>query len=76
MSDLSSGSKRVYRAAIVAFVAIFLATMWPIYPFFSRIFPMFLGIPFSFFYLVCLSFVSFLVLIALYLWENSRGELE
>ncbi len=68
--------RRIYAAVILYFLVVFGAMMWPIYPFFSRITPMLLGIPFSLFYLVALLGLSFLVLLALYLWEANRGELE
>ena len=60
---------RVYKIVILYFILIFAAMMWPIYPIFSRIRPMVLGIPFSLFYLVILIIASFLVLLSLYLWE-------
>ena len=50
--------------------------MWPIYPFFSRIRPLILGMPFSMAYLVFLLVLSFLVLVSLYTWERRRDGME
>jgi hypothetical protein len=61
---------KVYRVVVVYFILVFAAMMWPIYPYFSRIHPIILNIPFSLFYLVILIIASFLVLLALYLWEH------
>lgn len=52
----------------------FAASMWPIYPFFSRIHPMVLGIPFSLVYLILLLLACFVVLLGLFLWEERHGE--
>jgi TRAP-type C4-dicarboxylate transport system permease small subunit len=60
---------KVYKIIVLYFIAAFAATMWPIYPLFSRIRPMLLGIPFSLFYLVVIISLTFLVLLAVYLWE-------
>ena len=59
-----------YRLVIGYFIVAALATMWPIYPFFSRIRPMILGMPFSLAYLVFLLVASFLVLLGLFFWEQ------
>ena len=75
-STLSRTERRVYGAVTVLFITVFLATMWPIYPLFSRIRPTFLGIPASLTYLLVLVFVSFFALLGLYLWEDGRGSLE
>lgn len=66
--------KTVYKGVIFYFVTVFAAMMWPIHPFFSRIHPMVLGMPFSLFYLIALIGASFLVLLGLYLWEYREGE--
>lgn len=50
--------------------------MWPIYPYFSRVHPLMLGMPFGLFYLVCLLVLSFLVLLGVYLWEEHQDEME
>jgi hypothetical protein len=61
---------------ILLFVAVFLASIWPIYPFFSRIHPIVLGLPFSLVYLIILLLFSFSVLLSLYLWESRNGRLD
>ena len=75
-STLSKTERRIYGAATVVFFAIFLATMWPIYPLFNRIRPFVLGMPASLFYLIVLVFVGFFSLLALYRWEDRRGRLD
>ena len=75
-SALSKVERRIYGAATVVFIGVFLATMWPIYPLFNRIRPFVLGMPASLFYLLVLVFVGFFSLLALYRWEDGRGKLE
>ena len=75
-STLSKVERRIYGAATVVFIGVFLATMWPIYPLFNRIRPFVLGMPASLFYLLVLVFVGFFSLLALYRWEDRRGKLE
>lgn len=53
-----------------------MAMIWPVYPYFSRIEPMVLGMPFSLFYLIVVLVVSFLALITLFLWEEHQGGTE
>ena len=64
--------KLVYRLVIGYFIVAVLSTMWPIYPFFNRIRPLILGMPFSLAYLVFLVILSFLVLVSLFSWEQKR----
>ena len=68
--------KLAYRLVIGYFIVVVLTTMWPIYPFFSRIRPLILGMPFSLAYLVFLIVLSFLVLVSLYTWEGRRDGME
>jgi hypothetical protein len=75
-SALSATERRVYGAVTALFVVAFFATMWPIYPWFSRIRPFVLGVPLSLAYLVGLAAVCFATLLALYLWEGRRGKLD
>ena len=75
-SALRSTERRIYGAVTLIFVGAFFATMWPIYPWFSRIHPLVLGIPFSLVYLVILVLVCFLSMLALYFWEDRRGKLD
>ena len=73
---LNAKERRVYGVVAAVFIGTFLATMWPIYPLFSRIRPMVLGVPASLVYLVILVFVCFFSLLALYRWDDKRGKLE
>lgn len=73
---LSATERLVYGAVTLIFVATFFATMWPIYPFFSRIRPFVLGVPFSLFYLIVLVVLCFGSMLALYLWEDRKGKLQ
>jgi hypothetical protein len=63
----------VYTAALLYFLAVFAAMVWPVYPLFGGIRPMILGLPFSLFYQVFLLVLSFLVLVVLYRWERRHG---
>lgn len=72
-SHLSRRERRVYRAATVFFVLLFAALVWPVYPLFSGIRPMILGVPLSLAYVVLLVLASFAALLALFLWEGRRG---
>ncbi len=69
-------ARRLRRAVALFFCLVFLASIWPVYPLFSRIQPLVLGLPFSLAYLVILLVAAFLVLLGLYLWEQRHGELE
>lgn len=71
--DLRPGPRRVYLAATVFFVAVFVALVWPVYPHFASARPFVLGMPFSLFYVVILLLAAFGVLLGLYLWEDRRG---
>ncbi len=52
------------------FTIVFLASMWPIYPVFSRIEPLVLGIPFSLVYLAGLGALSFGGMLIMYLRDT------
>lgn len=71
-SDLPPRERRVYRAATVFFVALFVALIWPVYPVFSGIRPFVLGVPLSLAYVVCLLLLGFGVLLGLFAWEGRR----
>lgn len=57
-------------------IGAFFATMWPVYPLFSGIEPIVLGMPLSLFYLVVVIGAVFSVMLALFLWEERNDELE
>jgi hypothetical protein len=63
----------VHRALLFFFLLLFVGTLWPIYTFFSRIYPMILGLPFSLFYQVVLVALAFSALLGVYLWEGRRA---
>ena len=65
-----------HKVVIMLFIAVFLTSIWPIYPVFSRIRPVVLGLPFSLVYLIILLLFSFFVLLSLYLWESRNGRLD
>lgn len=71
--DLPPGPRRVYLAATVFFVAVFVALVWPVYPNFASVRPFVLGMPFSLVYVVILLVAAFGALLGLYLWEDRRG---
>ena len=66
-SELSGTERLVYGTVAILYAAIFFATIWPIYPLFSRIRPLVFSMPFSLFYLLILVAVGFFSLLALYL---------
>ena len=63
------------RAAIVFVVIALLALIWPIYPLFGSIAPRVLGLPFSMFYLAIMVGVVFVVMFALFVWEDRNDRL-
>jgi hypothetical protein len=65
----------VFALAVVYFLLLFLALLWPIYPVFSRIDPRVLGLPLALFYQVVMLVLSFAALLALYIFERVRGDL-
>jgi TRAP-type C4-dicarboxylate transport system permease small subunit len=70
---LEPGVRRIYRGVLIFFAIIFLAMVWPVVSFFSRVEPLILGLPFFLFYLAILLVGSFLVLLWLFLWEGRTG---
>lgn len=75
-SDLDAGERRVYGGLTLFFCLVFLALSWPVYALFSDIRPLILGMPLSLAYIVGVLILSFLVLVALYRWEDRRGTLD
>ncbi len=75
-SELDAKERRIYGVVTLVLVGTFFALQWPIYAWFSRIRPFVLGMPFSLFYILLLLLLCFFSLLALYLWEDSRGKLE
>lgn len=67
-------SKPAAYAAVFSVLAL-LALIWPVYPFFSRINPMVLGMPFSLFYITGVIITVFSVMLALFLWESRHDRL-
>ncbi|HAK55279.1 MAG: hypothetical protein QF463_15630 [Vicinamibacterales bacterium] len=57
------------RSLAIFFAALFVATMWPVYPLVSRIRPFILGLPFALVYVLGLSVVAFVAL----LWYDWRA---
>jgi TRAP-type C4-dicarboxylate transport system permease small subunit len=70
---LERGARRVYRAATLFYLLLFVALLWPVYPRFSGIEPRVLGLPFSMVYVIGGVLLSFAVLWALFTWENRRA---
>lgn len=73
---LTARERLVYGAAAAWFLGVFVAMCWPVYPLFSRVRPMLLGVPLSLFYLATLLVLSFGVAVGLFLWELRRGALD
>jgi len=74
-SSMPRRERRIYGAVAAVFGLAFLASLWPVYPLFSRIRPLVLGVPFSLAYLVLLLLACFFSLLALYRWEARHGRL-
>ena len=64
---------RAYAAVAVFYTLLFFALIWPVYPRFATIEPRILAVPFSLAYVVGGLLVSFVVLLGVYLWDESRG---
>ncbi len=62
--------KLARRSVALFFLFAFAALIWPIYPLFGGARPLILGMPQSLFYVACWLVASFLVLLALYLYEE------
>lgn len=73
-THLEPGERRVYAAVALFYLATTVALVWPVYARFGSIRPMVLGMPFSLVYVVLWVLASFLVLLALFLWEGRRGD--
>ncbi len=58
------------RIVIVFLLVAFAALIWPIYPLFGNERPLILGMPQSLFYVAFWLVASFLVMLALYLFEE------
>lgn len=71
-SHLTPGERRVYVGVTVFFVALFVALIWPVYPLFSGLRPLVLGVPLSLAYVVALLLLGFGVLLGLFVWEGRR----
>ena len=59
-------------AVAVFYMLLFVALVWPVYPFFATIEPRVLAMPFSLVYVVICLLLSFSVLFLYYLWERRR----
>ncbi len=71
--EMTASQRWVYGTATLYFIAVAAAMTWPVYALFSRVRPLVLGMPFGLFYLAVLVVVSFVVALALYLWEEWQG---
>lgn len=72
-SDLTPRQRRVYLGATAVLVVVFLALIWPVYPLFAGIRPFVLGVPLSLAWVVGWLLVSFVTLLAVFVWEDRRG---
>lgn len=72
-SRLRPAERRIYRAVLGYFLVVLLAMVWPLVTLFSHARPLVLGLPFFLFYLAVWLVLSFLVLLALFLWEGRSG---
>lgn len=73
-SDLSREEASVYRAVTAAFAVLLFLLVWPLFHLFNRVRPFVLEMPFAFFAVTLAVVLSFLLLLALYLWEGRKRE--
>lgn len=74
---LEQGARRVYRCVTLFYIVLFVALLWPVYPRFAGIEPRVFGLPFSLAYVIAGVLLSFVVLWAVFTWEQRRaGEAE
>lgn len=73
-SDMDARERRVYGAAVVFFLLLFAALLWPVYPLFAGIRPRVLGLPLSLAYVIVCLTLSFLAQLGLFLWEGDGRE--
>ena len=68
----AASGRRVGFGVAAFYVALFVAMVWPVYPWFATVEPRVLTMPFSLFYVVLGLLFSFFVLLAYYRWERNR----
>lgn len=73
-SDATPAHRRRRTTFLVLFVLIGSLVLWPVFPFFARVFPLVLGLPFSFAWVVMALAAMFFVLLWLFLTEDHRKE--
>lgn len=71
-SDLDPDQRRVYRGALVFFLVVLAALVWPVYSLFADIRPLVLGMPLSLAWVVAWVLASFVGLLSIFLWESRR----
>lgn len=59
---------------LLALLVIQLALVWPIYPFFSGIYPLILGLPLSFAWVIFVLFAAFFLLLWYYLSDTKKND--
>lgn len=59
---------------IVALLIIQLCLIWPVYPLFADIYPLILGIPLSFAWVIFVLFAAFFLLLWYYLSEPEKND--
>jgi hypothetical protein len=73
-SHLTRTQRRVYGAVLVFYLFAFFAMVPPVFSPFNKARPLVLGMPLSLFYLAAFIISSFLVLLAMFLWEGRRDD--
>lgn len=59
---------------LLALLVIQLALVWPIYPLFSGIYPLILGLPLSFAWVILVLFAAFFLLLWYYLSDPEKND--
>ena len=72
--DASPAHRRRRTIFLVLFVLIASLVLWPVFPLVARVFPLVLGLPFSFAWVVMALVAMFFVLLWLFLTEDHHVE--
>lgn len=68
------GKKRRRLAFVAVYLAVTAMLVWPVYPVFSSVFPLILGLPLSLAWVILALAIGFAALLALYLTEDGEAE--
>lgn len=70
----SPGKKRRRLLFVAVYLAVAAMLVWPVYPVFSGVYPLILGLPLSLAWVILALAVGFAALLALYLTEDGEAD--